>query len=397
MKMLNLKLYLLAALMFTAAITARSQTKEPVKEKRLPQGAPAPPVPPLPPLPPLPAFDLSGDLGTSLRQLKSDLTQLQQDLKTRMQEEVTYKNELEEMIINLDSMKLELDKMMKELEKNKLNHNKQDIYRNIYNTAGNTWVKSGGDSIMVIVVDSGGKTGGKVYSLGNMKFMFHDKTRHINPDSIEDPKPPKNVQTAYLHMDLGFNAYLYQGNLTLPKNLDTLSLVSGKSINFNLHLIDQRVNLIRRKLWFGYGLHLDFNHYRFDNQGFSLDPNSDSLRITPLDYEIDRVKLVTKYLLLPFNLQFESNPLENSRSFKASAGLYAAYLVNAKMKLANNPNYPGRVYDDFNLEKLRLGVTARIGYGKFNLYANYSLSDMFAKDRGPALNPVAVGIQLIGF
>jgi hypothetical protein len=39
----------------------------------------------------------------------------------------------------------------------------------------------------------------------------------------------------------------------------------------------------------------------------------------------------------------------------------------------------------------------RVGYGKFNVYAEYGLSEMFRNGRGPELYPFSAGVTLIPF
>ena len=49
-----------------------------------------------------------------------------------------------------------------------------------------------------------------------------------------------------------------------------------------------------------------------------------------------------------------------------------------------------------NINKFRYGVTARFGYGPFNLIAYYSLSKLFEDNLGPELTPISVGISFNG-
>jgi len=52
---------------------------------------------------------------------------------------------------------------------------------------------------------------------------------------------------------------------------------------------------------------------------------------------------------------------------------------------------------DFNLLPYRLAAAARIGYGKFTVFAERSLTPLFREGQGPDLTPWNVGIQLAGF
>jgi hypothetical protein len=50
-----------------------------------------------------------------------------------------------------------------------------------------------------------------------------------------------------------------------------------------------------------------------------------------------------------------------------------------------------------NIEKLRYGVTARVGWKFINLMGFYSLTDLFTKDKGPEIYPISIGISLMPF
>ena len=54
-----------------------------------------------------------------------------------------------------------------------------------------------------------------------------------------------------------------------------------------------------------------------------------------------------------------------------------------------------REYNIKNLNWYRYGVYSRLGYGYFNLYAYYSLSELFVHDHGPVLTPASVGLSFL--
>ena len=54
-------------------------------------------------------------------------------------------------------------------------------------------------------------------------------------------------------------------------------------------------------------------------------------------------------------------------------------------------------FDDFYLNAFRYGARFAIGYRKWNVFADYSISEMFRNDKGPQLNPVSIGISVLAF
>ena len=54
-------------------------------------------------------------------------------------------------------------------------------------------------------------------------------------------------------------------------------------------------------------------------------------------------------------------------------------------------------FQDFHLHPFRYDATARIGWGRLNLFASYALNSMFKEGKGPELTPFALGIRVVSF
>ena len=80
-------------------------------------------------------------------------------------------------------------------------------------------------------------------------------------------------------VDLGVNTLMQEGSLNLQDDANALSLNYGKSLNWNLHLFKQRINLIDHKINFIYGMSFDFNNYNF-SEPITLQRNTSPLAIS---------------------------------------------------------------------------------------------------------------------
>ena len=67
---------------------------------------------------------------------------------------------------------------------------------------------------------------------------------------------------------------------------------------------------------------------------------------------------------------------------------------NTKVVYHDSDKIKIRNKDDFSLNLLRYGVTARLGYEMFQAYGTYYLSKMFEEGKGPELYPFEIGIAL---
>ncbi len=206
----------------------------------------------------------------------------------------------------------------------------------------------------------------------------------------------KKVETKMFGLDLGVSAYLQDGGMNVKAPYSPLELKLGKSINVNLHIIHQDISIIKHYVSIDWGLYAELNNYRFANEDLLI-PKIDSIDFMNEGVSYRKNKLFSSYLNLPVTFRFETNPKEPKRSFNLAIGGYAGYLLGAHTKTVKPGKDTNKIHDDFNLNKLHYGVTARIGYSWFDLYVTYSLTPLFNSGTAPDLTPVSAGIALVGF
>ncbi|HDR68425.1 MAG TPA: PorT family protein, partial [Bacteroidaceae bacterium] len=105
-------------------------------------------------------------------------------------------------------------------------------------------------------------------------------------------------------------------------------------------------------------------------------------------------RFFTSYLTVPLLLEFQI-PAGGDRIHLSGGVIGGAKLwSNTRMKYRTpGSKSKNRIYGDYNLTPLRYGATVRAGYGNVSLYANYYLSSLFKKEKGPELYPFAVGLS----
>lgn len=225
-------------------------------------------------------------------------------------------------------------------------------------------------------------------------------------------------------IDIGINGYNtkdFKGNL---KDEDSyLDLRYPKSVAFYLNLLEFNVPFAKNQKWgMTTGLGFEWHNYRFShptwlsNEGVALE-----------GFYVDGVgvkksKLTTCHLTVPLIFEFQTNNRKRFRdSFHVGMGVVGGVRIgtHSKIKFENKDNtfflvepipgetpiiqekhYSGKKYkdhDDFFLTPLKLDATVRIGWGRINLFANYSIFEMFREGKGPELYPWTVGITLWGW
>lgn len=206
----------------------------------------------------------------------------------------------------------------------------------------------------------------------------------------------KKVETKMFGLDLGVSAYLQDGSSNIKAPFTPLELNFGKSINVNLHVIHQNISVVKHYVSIDWGLYTELNNYRFANDALLI-PKIDSVAFLSEGVAYKKNKLFSSYLNLPVTLRFETNPNHPKRSFNFAIGGFAGYLIGAHTKTVKPGKDINKFHDDFNLNKMHYGVTARIGYSWFDLYVTYAMTPLFNDGVAPDLTPVSAGIALVGF
>ena len=249
-----------------------------------------------------------------------------------------------------------------------------------------------------------GKTGSstEIPSGDTTRLMFGSREVLIvdNRDeiSIREKSEPRPVWSG---MEFGINSYLnLDGKLEVPAGYNGLDLRQEKSIAISLNLLQKNFEIAKSNLWFFTGLGLTWNNYRFDNN-VHLSPTSPITvgRDTVEGVKYEKSKLVVSYLTAPIMFEYFTSR-DKKKAFHVGAGALVGLRIGSHTKQKyeqDGKTYKPKTFDDFNLNPFRYGFRVALGYGGFNLFADYYASTLFKDNKGPSLYPVAVGITLVDF
>lgn len=227
-------------------------------------------------------------------------------------------------------------------------------------------------------------------------------------------------------VELGINGLLTPDfDMNYPSALGFLDQRMEKSINVNLNFYEQNIRLNKKgNIGLVSGLGLSWNNYRFGNSVMLANENNQFKGYYMDGVSVKKSKLVNTYLTLPLYLEFQTTSTKKKESAHFAAGVVAGWRFSSHTKtyfLEGNKEYQLRdpstgnllpeimrspaastrnivkEYDSFQQTPFKLDASVRAGWGIVNLYANYALTPMFVKGRGPELYPFAVGITLSGW
>lgn len=255
-------------------------------------------------------------------------------------------------------------------------------------------------------VESSGSSSIDMRSGSGVSDTTHLKIAGRNFDITEDPderskrekKADDDDFETWAGLDFGVNGLMtYDNQIVMPQGLKSMELNYVKSYVFGWNMFQKNIHLYRNNINLATGLGLTWYHYNLRNS-YSLQPNADYTYAVfdSLDYSKNRLNMC--YANIPLFLEFNTNNADAGRSFHFGAGAQFGYNV-FKNKLKQKYELDGKTYkrklkDDFNVNPFKVDLIARIGYGDFTLFASYSLTELFEKDKGPSLFPVTAGIHI---
>ena len=220
-----------------------------------------------------------------------------------------------------------------------------------------------------------------------------------------DWKPGKKhkdrVRLHWAGVNLGINGFLNSNNeLKTPVGFSYLEPDYARSWFVDINPFEVGIPILKKHINIVSGLGMTVNNYRFDNN-YILQPNTDytsAVEDTAIMYS--KNKLTTVYLTAPLLLQFDTPRLHKKNTIHLSLGVVGGVRIGSHTKQVyeiDNTKFKPKTRDDFNLAPFRYSAMVKIGYGPFNVFATYQVSELFRKNKGPQMHPFSVGVTVAGW
>jgi hypothetical protein len=221
-----------------------------------------------------------------------------------------------------------------------------------------------------------------------------------------------NISTSSFVFDIGFANWTDKtnyANAIAGNNLvgspdlgaNDFKLRTGKSVNINIWLFMQRMNLIKHVVNLKYGLGLELNNYRFKNNiSFSeggMNPYNHAQNISHAfvfrdSIDFSKNKLAADYVTVPLMLNFRTNPNYNNKGLSISAGVSMGYLYSSRNKQKSDERGKEKNRGDYDLEKWKFSYVGELGLGPVHLYGSYSPKSIFKNDLN--FTPYNIGLRI---
>lgn len=239
-----------------------------------------------------------------------------------------------------------------------------------------------------------------VISIVTISYKKDTTGAHKNQLSIkvggEKKVAKKKVITNWWVLDLGFANYTDKSNyqnaaasgFVAPNvSADQFKLKTGRSINANLWIITQKLDLYKQAWNLKYALGLEMNNYQFQDERMYLTKLPTKFQMAASPYH--KTKLAADYLTVPLMLNYNTTPGKN-KGLNLSAGVSAGFLYSSRFKIKSSGI--DKTHGDFDLEKFKFAYVGEIGIRKVKLYGSFAMKNMWSK--GLNATPFSVGFRL---
>ncbi|MES2618020.1 MAG: outer membrane beta-barrel protein [Bacteroidota bacterium] len=231
--------------------------------------------------------------------------------------------------------------------------------------------------------------------LGDSTFNW--KKQIIDISKNKDDGKVRFIETHLLpNLDLGFASSIADVNNATATNPKFI-----KSVNLNLGLINQSMNLYKGRFLFSYGIGLNNYYLKYQNKQMVqyIDPQGYLASYVDTVNNYDKNRLNVKYYSIPLMLEYHSK----NKNFNIAAGVEYSFsgrtsVVTKGDKGSNE--FKRKEENDIKINPTQINAVVKVGIDNVALYARYTITDMhedaFTEATNPHYHLFSVGLCLMG-
>jgi hypothetical protein len=215
------------------------------------------------------------------------------------------------------------------------------------------------------------------------------------------PSTPSPDFPGALNIEYGLN-YFYENSREMRTN-------PWRSATINVYYT-YPVKLGNSRFSFNPGVGVGSEKFGFEDKVSFLDsgnltvlkPIAELARFDTL-MSFKQTQLVANYIDIPLEFRVHSRKTDHKRSFFLAIGGKVGFNFDAKTKIKYQEFGRSKTYKDkyhWNVNSVRYGATARLGYGPFNIWFYYSGSKLFRGNKAANMQNPAMwswGISMATF
>lgn len=260
-----------------------------------------------------------------------------------------------------------------------------------------------GNGVEVITDDWGDTTHIRI-GRRTFKVIDGDNGTYVRVEKdIERPKWSGRFNPHWAGLEMGVNVMtgsdysVYNGQY--DQFGDFMDLNVGKSMSWNLNIMEFAFKNERKNFGVVTGLGFSFNDYAF-NDPITLEKTGNPAITVPVmllnDTDgrgIKKSKLHVNYITAPLMLEVKTPLRMGSSRLYLAGGVIGSLYLGSHTKFKYYKGDKEKSKSGFNINQWKYELTGRIGFGDFCIFANYSMSSLFKSDRGPEVYPLLIGVS----
>lgn len=225
-------------------------------------------------------------------------------------------------------------------------------------------------------------------------------TTAISPKKIKNKVTGSKLSNkASDHFMLQFTGDTWAGK---PDSITTKGIGRGANIYFMLNYPFKTNPKLSVAIGAGFGT----SSIYLRNRRALIEGTSTNIIFRNLDSlpRFKKYKVATAYLEAPIELRYFANPNNVDRCFKAAIGvkvgtLLTAYTKGKNLQTSDDQNlnsYTEKIKKKDYFNSTRISLTARVGWGNFNAFAQYQVTNTFKDVTTSTIRPYSIGIAISG-
>lgn len=266
-------------------------------------------------------------------------------------------------------------------------------------------VEEGSEEAVVFEEEGSGKADTTRMNIGSREVIIitkggdksGDDEFNLNFEELEEePKRKQKSEAHWAGVDFGVSMLMDENfNNSFPTT-PYWQNDAARSQVWNLNIMEHKFNFGTPYVGLTTGLGFSFTSVAFKDN-YLVQSSADTVfAVIDSVNSYSKNKLKASYLTVPLMLEFNTNADED-RSFYLAAGVVGGVRLTSRLKRngeLGGTEFKERIKGNYNLNSFKLDAAARLGYGDWGVFANYSLLPLFDKGTTVELYPLTFGLSL---
>lgn len=215
-------------------------------------------------------------------------------------------------------------------------------------------------------------------------------------DEDGEEKKPKKSEGHWAGVDLGFTMLMNESFKPSFPDHNYWENDPARSQVWNVNFMEHKFNFGTPYVGLTTGLGFSFTSVALENNYIIGATADTTFAVMDTVNTYSKNKLKASYLTVPLLLEFNTNA-DADKSFYLATGVVGGVRMTSKLK--RKGEFDGKEFEQrekgtYNLNPFKLDATARLGYGNWGVFANYSLLPLFESGKTTEVYPFTFGLSL---